>query len=573
MVEYVSANQAQRDQDRQKQIVTETIREFGDFITDRSPLNAQCEEVASLILPSHRNTFYAPGFSQPYTKKTDQQIDSTGMVALSRYMAIMDSMLTPQNALWSGLAAGGKNARHIMKDRASRMWFYNTNQTLFRYRYSPISNYVSQNQGVWTSNGAFGNGVLLSEKFYDIQRNVQAIRYIGIPFGQIYLKYNHQGLVDGFIRMMRYKARQAMKVPEWQGLLPQAIIDAADKSPMREFIFLQHVYPRDDYHPERLDAMNMPYASCTICMDTQSFIRESGYRSLPIALSQYENAPGEENARSPAMAVLPSLKTLNAQKRVFLKQGHRAGDPIILMADDGIANMNMKPGAQNKGAWSSDGKPLVGTLPAGEIQITLEMMQEEQKLIDSMFLTDLFRIALERKSGTTATEIVDEINKRGILIAPSMGRQQQYLARGTERDLDLLGQMGALEPMPPLLREARGEYQLIYLNPLARSMRAGEVGGFMRTVGMAQEITKMTGDPSYLDPFDFDTALPEVAWINGSPEPWMADADKIASKRQARAKAAQTRQQIDAAPGAAALIQAQAKAQAAGAAPAQAPVA
>ena len=64
-------------------------------------------------------------------------------------------------------------------------------------------------------------------------------------------------------------------------------------------------------------------------------------------------------------------------------------------------------------------------------------------------------------------------------------------------------------------------------------MRAGEVGGFMRTVGMAQEVTKMTGDPSYLDPFDFDTALPEIAWINGSPEPWMSDDEKIAAKRQA----------------------------------------
>jgi hypothetical protein len=39
---------------------------------------------------------------------------------------------------------------------------------------------------------------------------------------------------------------------------------------------------------------------------------------------------------------------------------------------------------------------------------------------------------------------------------------------------------------------------------------------------------------SLLDPFDFDTATPEIARINNVPERWMADEKKIASRPNLR---------------------------------------
>ena len=54
------------------------------------------------------------------------------------------------------------------------------------------------------------------------------------------------------------------------------------------------------------------------------------------------------------MMVLPALKTLNAEKRTFLKQGHRAGDPVLLTADDGILmSPDLTPGAMNAGGMSA----------------------------------------------------------------------------------------------------------------------------------------------------------------------------------------------------------------------------
>lgn len=546
------------DQDRSKVIIEDTITRLSDMVSDRSPLNSQCEEVAALIAPSHVGSFVSPGFTRAYVKKTDQQVDSSGMIALDRFTAICDSMLTPKNQMWHGLGAGGRHRKELMKDRATRMWFYDVSQLLFSYRYSPLANFVAQNQSVWHGLGAFGNGALFVDDYYDLNRKIKALRYQSIPFGQIYFEFNHQGVVDGFIRIIRVKARQMVKVPEWKDNIPEQVKQAAEKSPNREFIVLHRVCPRDDYKPWRLDSMNMPFASYYICQDTKTLMHEGGYRTFPLAATRYTTAPGEENGRSIAMSLLPALKTLNAQKRVFLKSAHRAADPVLLIADDGIMNMNLKPGAQNRGGWSSDGKPLVGVLPSGDIQIAEEMMNMEKALIDDGFLVALFNIAVDRKSGTTATEVIDEINKRGILVAPTLGRQEEYLSLVIDRELALHSINGVLPPMPPLLREAQGEYNVIYASPLAKAMRAGDVAGFMRTVEMTKDIAQATGDPSYMDTADFDAAIPEIGQINGAPEPWMSTPEKLKAKQEQRAKAAQSQQQIQAAPAAAALIKAQA---------------
>ncbi len=112
--------------------------------------------------------------------------------------------------------------------------------------------------------------------------------------------------------------------------------------------------------------------------------------------------------------------------------------------------------------------------------------------------------------------------------------------------------------MPPRLQEARGSYQVIYTSPLARAQRAQEAAGFMRTVESVKELVNITGDASLLDPFDFDTAIPEIADIQAVPISWMANTDQIAAKRQARAKAQQVQQQIQAMPAQAAMMKAQA---------------
>jgi hypothetical protein len=212
----------------------------------------------------------------------------------------------------------------------------------------------------------------------------------------------------------------------------------------------------------------------------------------------------------------------------------------------------------NPGGMNSDGKRLVDTLPTGEIQITLEMMQDEGKIINDLFLVTLFQILTETPT-MTATEVIERTNEKGILLAPTVGGQQgQYIDPLTHRELDVLAQIGRLPPMPPRLREAKGEYKIVHTSPLAKAARAQEAAGFMRSVEKAAEWAGITGDTSLLDPFNFKKAIPGMAEIQSVPESWMASDEEMQMKAQARAQQAQTQNQIQAAPAAAALLKAQA---------------
>lgn len=545
--------------DRDMRIVLDTLQRFSEANLWRNNFATQWEEVAALVLPGSRNSFMYGNGDFPGMKKSEQQVDASGMMALHRFAAICDSLLTPRNSQWHSLSA---NDEYVMKDRATRLWFEDTTRRLFRYRYDAMANFSSQNQANFQQLGAFGSMGMFIDRLYT-NTGKKGLRYRSLPLGELFLFENHQGLVDEFIRWFRLTAAQAYKM--WPDAFPEMLRPALEKGSLAKYDFLHHVHPREDYMPDYLDQRGMQYASCYICVNSKTVLQEGGYRTFPAAISRYDQSPGEVYGRGPAMLVLPALKTLNAEKRTFLKQGHRAADPVLLTSDDGLVDgFSMRPGALNKGGMSSDGTPLVGVLPTGSIQISEEMMNLERGIINDAFLVSLFQI-LEETPQMSATEVIERVNEKGILIAPTMGRQQsEYLGPTIDRELDLLSDMNLLAPMPPRLREAQGEYAVVYTSPLSRAMRAQETAGFLRTVQSVQELVNITQDPSLLDQFDFDTAVPAIAEQQAVPESWMASEAQVTAKRDARAKAQQTQQQIQAAPAAAAMIKAQAAAAKAG---------
>jgi hypothetical protein len=552
---------AHRMNGREEKLVADTLAEFSELQTWRNTFAAHWEESAELVLPTSRNTFWYGNFNWPGIKKTDRQIDATGMAALARFAAILDSMMTPRNMIWQQVRSDDD---YVMKDRETRLWFEQATRLLFKYRYNPVSNFPSQNFNVYTSLGAFGTAGMYVEEYYGTHPRDRALRYTNIPLGELFIHQNFQGLIDGFIRWYRLTGRQAAQKFGYDAL-PDALKNAVDKNSEWPYNFLHRVYPQMDHDPQRIDARGKPFMSMHVCIEGRQLVApEGGYRSLPIAISRYIQTPMEVYGRGPTQLVLPALKTLNAEKRTFLKQGHRAADPVLLLGDDGLMNMSLLPGAMNKGGMTADGKPLVGVLPTGNIQISKEMMQEERQLINDTFLVSLFQILTETPT-MSATEVIERVNEKGILLAPTVGRQEsEYLGPMTFRELDCLSHMGLLPPMPARLREAGGEYIAVSTSPLSRAMRAQEAAGFFRTVENVKELVQITGDSSLLHPFNFKVAIPAIADIQMVPESWMSSPDEIAAKDKGLADQKAKEMAIQAAPAQAAMMKANVAAQSAG---------
>jgi hypothetical protein len=494
-------------------------------------------------------------------KRNFEVYDSTGILALQRFGAILDSLLTPRDQFWHNVRPSDDR---LLKDKATRLWYERANAVLFEERYAPKSNFAAQNQGQYLSLGAYGTGVL----FIDRLAGTPGLRYKHVHLGECYLQENHQGLIDRNCRHFMLTARQAWQ--QFGDMCPENITSIKDRFPDRQFFFLHWCMPNEDRDMDRKDYKGMEYESIYISIEGRKIVKRGGYAGFPYAISRYYQAPNEAYGRSIAMDVLPSLKTLNEQKKTMLKQGHRVVDPVLLAHDDGVIDgFSLQPGAINAGGVSSEGRLLIQPLPTGNVQAGFEVMKDERDLINDSFLISLFQVLTENPQ-MSATEVLERTREKGILLAPTIGRQQsEYLGPMIDRELDLLSAMGKLPPQTPLMREAKGQYKTVYDSPITRTMKAEWAAGAQRTVQTLMELAQATQDPSYLFYIDFDEAAPIIASINGTPASWIRSKDDVAKLKQAHAQQQQQQQAIQAAPAAAGVMKAQAQMQSAQKPPAQ----
>ena len=514
--------------------------------SERSNWDSQWEEAAARIIPAHRNSFIGRGndnaFGAQGQKKTEELFDSTAAIACQRFSAVMESLSTPQAGIWHRLMPADKT---LKRNRGVRLFFDALNERLFSYRYRPVAGFVANSQQCYQSLGAYGNFSL----FVDIPDKTPGLRYRSMHLGETFWKENHAGIVDTVYRSFFLTARQA--VQRFGEVVPDLISTQAKSAAQSEnkHEFLHVVHPREDYDPTRIDAKGKKFESLYIARPEYKIVQEGGFNSFPFPSARYTQASGELYGRGPAQWVLPAIKTLNEQKKVVLKQGHRIVDPVLLAYDDGtMSSFSLRNGAVNYGGVNADGRPLIHTLPTGNLTVGDKMMEMERQVINDAFLMTLFQILVDTPQ-MTATEVLERTREKGILIAPTAGRlQSEFLGPMIDREIDLLEQQGLIPPFPPILREAGGMYAIEYDSPMSRMQRAEKASGFMRAWSMAGEYVKATGDLEPLDHFDLDVAMPEVIDIMGAPIEWTRSAEAVAARREMRKKALEQQQMVDAAP-------------------------
>lgn len=528
----------------------EILREFAQLEFKRGIWEQHWEDVSQKVLPYYSTSFYSQGNMTPGVKRGQDQYDVSANLALWKFAAAMESMLTPANNKWHRL-------RHpdlrVMQRRDVQLWFDQVNDALFHYRYSPHSGYQANQHDGYVSLGAFGTSCLFTDEFNDpLRPNLKGLRYRQIHLGELFFAVNHQGQADKVFRRFKMTWRQIEQ--KWGEVLSPGQKEMAKNKPEEEVQLIHCVKPRPNFDPKRKDAKGYRYASYYVLRQDKTLLHEGGYRCFPYSLGRYITAPGELYGRSPAMNVLPSIKVLNEEKKTLLKQGHRAVDPVLLAHDDGILEgFTLKPGSVNYGAVTSDGRPLVHTLPTGNVVIGKEMMDDERMAINDAFLVTLFQILVETPQ-MTATEVLERAREKGALLSPTMGRfQSESLGPQIEREVDLLMWQGLLPPPPPALKEAGAEYMVEYDAPLNRAMRSDEAAGTMRAMQWAAEIAAQTQDPSAMDWFDVDTIIPELLTINGAPFRFARDAAAVQQIRAGRQQAQAGQQLVQALPGLAAM--------------------
>lgn len=508
--------------------VNDLLTSFAALKSDRGTWESHWEEIAERVLPRQI------GFVGEQTKgekRTQKVFDSRPMIALERFAAVMDSMLTPRQQIWHNLRTTDES---LNRNFNVQDFFYKANHTLFSARYSPKANFSGQNAERWTSVGAFGTGAIFTDYFAGT-----GLRYRNTNLKNLYFKENHQGIVDTVFRLFQFTARQAAQF--WgEDNLPEKIKQGLENPNQsnKKFEFLHVVMPRDNFDPERVDARGKPWASYYISVEDKMLMgEEGGYTSFPYSISRYVLAPDEIYGRSPAMSALPDIKMLNEMSKTDIRAVHKLVDPPILLHDDGIMGggqrVDMRPNALIYGGVDRQGRQLIQPFSTGaRVDINEDKMNQRRESIDNAFLVTLFQILVDTPR-MTATEALIRAQEKGMLLTPTMGRQQsEALGPLIERELDLLMQNNHLPPLPQELIEANGEYEIVYDSPMSRMQRAEELVGVQRTMELLTPFAQI--NPEVLDIFDPDELARLTAEVSGVPTPVLRSPDVIDKVRENR---------------------------------------
>ena len=348
----------------------------------RANWESHWEEIAERVLP--RSSEFT-GNRTPGDKRTAKLYDATSALALERFAAAVESLLTPRGAKWHTLRASdpGLNAVPEVAE-----WFDQVERILFHYRYAPKTNFASQMHEGYLSLGAFGTGGMFVDEKFD-----EGFRYRAVHLSDMFIAENEYGIVDTVFRRMNCTARQCALMFD-QGAISSELRKVAEENPDQSVEILHVVAPRIERDMSMRDRVNMTFGSGYYESKTRHLIEEGGFEEFPYIISRYVTGPRETYGRSPAMLVLPDIKMLQSMSRVVIRAGEKVVDPPLLIADDGvILPVNTKPGSATFARLDGRSQaPIQPLATGGRPDIGEEMMERRRRTINDAFLVTLFQI-------------------------------------------------------------------------------------------------------------------------------------------------------------------------------------
>lgn len=516
---------------------SEVIREQERMKGCRGIWDSHWQEIAERIWPD-RALFQ--GDKPGGEKRTEKVFESTPALALTRFAAAMEAMLTPRTQRWHRLSVPDPE---LQENTEVQRYLDAVTDVLFRARYAPKANFASQQHEAYLSNGAFGTGVIFVDEIVG-----ESLRYRAIPLSEVFIAEDFSGIINRVHRRFKLSNRQAVDM-FGKELLPDAIVNKAEGPQADEKTeFIHCVYENKERKGGDRSWKGMAWRSIYVSVDCRATVDEGGYRTMPYSIGRYITTPGEVYGRSPAMLVLPDIKMLNEQEKTIMRAAQRMVEPPLLVSEDGaLQPFNVRPNALNYGYLNERGEALVQPLQMnGNIPLGIELQDQKRKVIQDAFLVTLFQILVDQPN-MTATEAMLRAQEKGQLLAPTMGRwQSEQLGPMIERELDILGNAGMLPPMPKAMMDRGGQVEISYESPLNRAQRAEEGMAILNTLQAAGSVAQF--DPSVIKLFKGQDAMRELADINGMPAKLLNSPEEMEAINAADAQQQQLQQLLAAAP-------------------------
>jgi hypothetical protein len=506
------------------------VRRWNTLASKRSTWVNHWQECADVGLAGNQSiaTQHTKG-----QKNTDTNFDTTAITSNQDMAAGLYSWLFAGRWFFLRCSDMRLNEREDIKS-----WMNIATQRL--HEAINASNFVTQIVEHLMYLGIFGTGCLHVSRG---QRSLLNFRNYFI--GSFCIEENSGGVVDTLYRYFSLTARQAVQEFGLENLsetIRKAYQDTNKQD--NEFYFVHALYPRTDIDPDKIDNLNMNFASVYVEYETKHQISESGYHQMPFLVDRFYKLSGEDFGRSPAMNVLPDIKMASTMNKDNLLAVQKAQNPPILMPNDGSAGPAVtRPGGITyfSPSVSADNRPQTFYTGA-DIRSGKEEISETRRIIRKAFYGDLFEIldSLSDKGGRTATEILKRIEEKLLRLTPVSGRMQAELGTPLiELCLNILYEAGQLPPLP----EGVDSYEIEYVSKLSLTLKRLEIQAMADTL---EFISPMAAEhPEIMDNYDLDKIARGVAENNGANPEWIRPIEAVEAIRLDRAKRAAQQQALE----------------------------
>ncbi len=506
------------------------IKRWKKWVGERANWDTYADDVATYVSPRKSIlTKDAPG-----TQNTQHIYDTTGQRA-AQFCASGIYSYTVQGHQWFSMRPRN---RELAKNDEVKRWFNHVTEILLghimsssfpRAIYEGLQDFVS----------------MPSMCIYLEEGGREVLNFQTFAFGSYVVANNSDGIVDTIYRSFKFTPRQAMQ--KWgEGKLHAKVVEMAkdERKCDEQLEFLHCVYPRAEYDAEKIDKLNMPFASEYIDVKNKHCVSEGGYEEFPYFVGRFNKNPEEVYGHSPGMDVLPEIRSVNKMKQTILVAGEKMVSPAWLIPDDGVTNFKFSSAPNRLNYWRANtvggAKPepiqIESNLPVG-----LELLQDERSMINNAFFLDLFNMLAQRDETMTATEVLQRVEEKLNQFAPTWANlQAEIFGPIINRAFGILARRGAFPPPPEeLLQDA--SYDVTYLSKIALASEALKARSFFQFVEAITPIMQVNPEfaSAFSDTVNASKTIRDLAYNMGLPMDWTYSEAEAEERAQARAQAQQ----------------------------------
>lgn len=414
--------------------------------------------------------------------------DNTARNSLTYFSASMKSTICPSTQRWHRLKA----SRPELEDNEDvQRYLQYVSDLLFKVRYQASSRFPSEADLLFNQLGVYGTSV-----WYVGDDVGSKIIYKSIPFNEVYIDRNELGELETVYREYELTAKRAYEL--FGDKCSKEIKKCLEKEPNRRFKFIHAVELRKDRDLKAKDFRGMKYASYQYEVESQTIVKESGYRTMPYQAPRFLGMEGLIYGDSPALQSFYDILTANEMAKTILRTGQLQANPPILASQGLIDSQKLgMAGAVVRGGLDSQGRPTAMSMQYGNnLAVTLEMQREVRLAIEKAFLVPLFQ-ALTQEKEMTATEVEKREVEKAMLLAPMCERiASEWLNPMIERELDIVSQYGLLDGVPDELME-NGSIGIEFESPFVHLQESAKITGIYKW--LEANMTMAQANPSVLD--------------------------------------------------------------------------